>query len=202
MQLYSGPVTELVFICAAYALGCVSTGYYLVRLRTGQDIRTLGSRSTGSTNVGRILGVPGFIGTLLGDIAKGSIALWAALHFGIAPWGVTFVMIAVMLGHIWPVQLGFRGGKGLATILGIGMVLDYQLTLIIGIMALSGLFLGFGTASVLGVVVISPAVAAFMRRQATEVTGLVAIVLLILIAHRANIRAFFAARRGKKGMQA
>jgi acyl phosphate:glycerol-3-phosphate acyltransferase len=202
MRLFSAPLGELIFIGAGYALGCFSTGYYLVRWRTGQDIRAIGSGSTGSTNVGRMLGAPGFMITMIGDIAKGSVALWAALHFGVAPWGIMLVMIAVMLGHIWPAQLGFRGGKGLASILGIGIVLDYRLTLMMVGVAVLGSLCGLGKAVFLAAAVISPAVAALLGRQATEVAGLSAIVLLILIAHRANVRAFFSGRRGKKGPQA
>jgi glycerol-3-phosphate acyltransferase PlsY len=202
MQLFSATVGELICIGAGYALGCFSTGYYLVRWRTGQDIRTLGSGSAGSTNVGRILGIPGFIATMLGDSVKSGIGLWSAIHFGIAPWGVALVMIAVMAGHIWPVQLGFRGGKGLAPMLGIGMVLDYRLTLIIGGIAALGPVFRLGTASLLGAVVLSPAVAAMLGHPAAVVAGLSGIVLLILIAHRANIRAFFPGRRGRKGPQA
>jgi glycerol-3-phosphate acyltransferase PlsY len=139
---------------------------------------------------------------MLGDSAKSGMGLWTAIHFGIAPWGVALVMIAVMAGHIWPAQLGFRGGKGLAPMLGIGMVLDYRLTLIIGSIAALGLVFRLGTASLLGAVVLSPAVAAMLGHRPAEVAGLSGIVLLILIAHRANIRAFFAGRRGRKGPQA
>jgi len=204
MQLVSAPVPaeELVCIGAGYLLGCFLTGYYLVRWRTGQDIRAVGSGSAGSTNVGRILGVPGFIATLVGDTAKSGVGLWFAMHYGIAPWGVALVMIALIAGHIWPAQLGFRGGKGLAPLLGIGIVLDYRVTLIIGGLAMLGPALRLGRSTFLAAVVLSPAVAAMMGHPAAEVAGLSGVILLILIAHRANVRTFFAGRRGRKGPQA
>ncbi|MBZ5497538.1 MAG: glycerol-3-phosphate acyltransferase [Acidobacteriia bacterium] len=189
-------------ICAGYTLGCFSTGYYLVRLRTGQDIRTIDSRSTGSTNVANVLGAAGFWATMLGDFAKGGLAVWAAFHFGLSPWGIVFVMIAVMAGHIWPAQLGFHGGKGLATGLGILAAFDYRLALITGGIALLGPLLGFGTVSFMAAAIVSPVVALFLDHQATEVAGLVVLVLLVLIAHRDNIRAFFDGWRGRKGLQA
>src|SRR6266446_6101426 len=65
----------------AYLLGCFTTGYYLVRLRTGRDIRELGSGSVGAKNVGRFLGWTGFGVALLGDFSKGAFAVWAAQHF-------------------------------------------------------------------------------------------------------------------------
>jgi len=202
MQLFSAPAEELIFIGAGYLLGCFLTGYYLVRWRTGQDVRTVGSGSAGSTNVGRILGTPGFIATLFGDSAKSGIGLWFAMYHGIAPWGVALVMIAVAAGHIWPAQLGFRGGKGLAPLLGIGIVLDYRVTLIIGGIALLGPVFRLGTVSFLGAIILSPAVAAALGHPPVEVVGLSGVIVLILIAHRTNVRAFFAGRRGRKGPQA
>lgn len=202
MDLFTVPAKELILICAGYLLGCFSPGYYLVLLRTGQDIRMIKSRSTGSTNVGRVLGVPGFVATLLGDFAKGGIALWAAVHFGLSPWGITWVMIAVMAGHIWPAQLGFHGGKGLATGFGILVVLDYRIALIVGGIAAVGSMLGLGTASLMVAITVSPVVAALLDHRGPEIAGLVVLVLLVLFAHWDNIRAFFARKRGTKGLQA
>jgi glycerol-3-phosphate acyltransferase PlsY len=202
MEFFTGPSRELTIVCAGYALGCFSPGYYLVRLCSGQDIRTISSRSTGSTNVGRVLGRPGYIVTVLADGAKGGIALWAALHFGLSLWGTIGVMIAVVTGHIWPAQLGFHGGKGLATWFGAMVVFDYRLALILGSIAMLGPLLGLGTVSFLAAAVVSPAVAAVLGRPEVEVAGLGILVLLALIAHRDNIRAFLAERRGRKGLQA
>src|ERR1043166_3198035 len=114
--------TLLVFI--GYALGCFTSGYYLVRWRTGGDIRLFGSGSVGATNVGRVLGRPGFLLTVLSDFFKGLVAVWLARYLQIRPTGVMLTMIAVSAGHIWPVQLWFRGGKGVATSLGGLMMFD------------------------------------------------------------------------------
>src|SRR5437879_3228327 len=65
----------------AYVLGCFTTGYYLVRWWSGQDIRDFGSGNVGARNAGRLLGWMGFLVTLLGDSAKGAFAVWAARHF-------------------------------------------------------------------------------------------------------------------------
>lgn len=180
---------EIIVILAGYTLGCFSTGYYFVRFRTGEDIRNLGSGSVGARNVGRTFGASGFVITLLGDLAKGAIAVGIAFYFGIEPWGVMLVMAAVVMGHIWPVQLGFRGGKGLATALGALLVFDYQLVIVL--IMLAGLMLALVrrfTLSGLVVVALTPGVAAVMGRPRTSVFGITALVLLILFAHRTNIR--------------
>ena len=65
----------------AYFIGCFTTGYYLVRLRTGKDIREMGSGSAGARNVGRFLGKSGFFLTMLGDFIKGALAVWLARKF-------------------------------------------------------------------------------------------------------------------------
>src|SRR5882672_2223099 len=114
---------------SAYILGCFTTGYYYVRLRTEQDIRELGSGSVGARNVGRILGWKGFFVTLLGDFAKGALAVWAAQHFTPDSRLVALALMAVVAGHVWPVQLRFHGGKGIATSLGALLVYDYHLAL-------------------------------------------------------------------------
>src|SRR5881296_2981108 len=127
-QLRSANWSEASWIAlGAYLLGCFTTGYYLVRLRTGQDIRELGSGSVGAKNVGRLLGWTGFGVVVLGDSAKGAFAVWAAQHLTKEDWLVQLSLLAVVAGHAWPVQLRFRGGKGIATSLGGLLIYDYHL---------------------------------------------------------------------------
>src|SRR6185369_12362343 len=113
----------------SYLLGCFATGYYLVRIRLSEDIRELGSGSVGARNVGRVLGKTGFLLTLISDFGKGSFAVWAARHFTPDDRIVALAMVSVIAGHIWPLQLRFRGGKGMATSLGALLVYDSHLAL-------------------------------------------------------------------------
>src|SRR5436190_9095910 len=109
---------DLVAILVAYLLGCVATAYYIVRLRTGQDIRQLGSGNVGGRNAGRVLGRAGFVIVAVVDALKGLLAVLFARYLGVGEWTMALVMLAVLAGHIWPAQLGFRGGKGAATFIG------------------------------------------------------------------------------------
>jgi glycerol-3-phosphate acyltransferase PlsY len=128
-------MTILAILTVAYALGCLTPGYYLVRWRTGQDLRSLGSGGVGATNVGRQLGARGFLITGVGDAAKAALAVGIARWLHPADWVWMLALIAVVAGHIWPLQLGFRGGKGIAC--GIGGLLIFDPILFV---ALLGLF--------------------------------------------------------------
>src|SRR5574339_339768 len=120
---------EMLVILVAYALGCFTAGYYLVRWWTGEDVRYSGSGSSGATNVGRVLGRPGFLFTLLLDLTKGCLAVWLAEYLRLRPTTAVLSMLAVVAGHIWPLQLRFRGGKGVATGLGALLVLEPEFAL-------------------------------------------------------------------------
>ena len=111
----------------AYLLGCFATGYYLVRARTGRDIRQVESGATGARNVSRVLGATGFWLTVAGDFGKGALAVWAAGKFSGNDFIAALALLAVVTGHIWPAQLRFQGGKGVATSLGGLLLFDWRL---------------------------------------------------------------------------
>lgn len=107
----------------AYLLGGLSPGYWLVRWRTGADLREQGSGATGATNAARVLGRQGFIAVMVLDAVKGAVAAAAARWAGLSDGWEFTAAIAVIAGHIWPIQLGFRGGRGLSPLLGAWLVL-------------------------------------------------------------------------------
>ena len=109
---------EIICILLAYLLGGICTGYYLVRIKAKADVREHGSGAVGARNVGRILGKTGFAATLFGDVLKGVLAIALARKFHISEPAVSLVMVAVVAGHIWPLALQFRGGRGIATAIG------------------------------------------------------------------------------------
>jgi glycerol-3-phosphate acyltransferase PlsY len=192
---------DLLTIPAAYLMGCFNTGYYLVRLRTGQDIRTLESGNTGSRNVGRLLGPWGFILTFIGDAGKGAAAVWFTLSLGADPLLALLALLAATVGHIWPVQLGFRGGKGFATFAG-GMIILEPMVLLAGLVLCFLVYPFVRGTTKAGVIALagSPAIMATIRIYQGEKIGLpgfflyLLLVSVVLFAHRANIRKGFFAR--------
>ena len=106
-------------LIGAYLLGGVPFGYLLVRWRTGQDVRGMGSGNIGATNVLRTTGRAAGVATLLLDIGKGYFAVWLTgrLTSGDPLW-MSAAAVAVMLGHGFPIFLKFRGGKAVASFVG------------------------------------------------------------------------------------
>ena len=182
-------ITSTLVILLSYALGCIAVGYYLVRWRTGQDVRQIGSGATGGRNVGLVLGVGGIIITALGDLLKGALAMAIALRFTLDSWALALVMVAVLAGHVWPLQLGFRGGKGLSTAFGAVLIYDYGIALITLLIAVSLFFLSRRNELGFLIGVAGSPVIAFLLGHAWQiVAGMVVVVGIILYAHRANIR--------------
>jgi len=107
-------------VLAGYLLGSIPFGYLLVRMRSGGDIRAMGSGNIGATNVARSAGWSVGVATLILDAAKGFLAVWLTGHFsgGNARF-MMFAGLAAILGHVFPVWLGFAGGKGVSTALGV-----------------------------------------------------------------------------------
>jgi glycerol-3-phosphate acyltransferase PlsY len=118
----------LLIIVVAYLLGSIPVGYLIVRARGGVDVRKTGSGGTGATNVSRQAGKFAGVLTLLLDALKGSLAVLFAQWIvggssGTSTCLVAAAVVAVMIGHCFPVWLGFRGGKGVATGLGAFLVI-------------------------------------------------------------------------------
>src|SRR3954466_13801126 len=116
-------MNTMLFAAAAYLIGSVSFAVVCSKLFGIADPRTYGSKNPGATNVLRSGNKAAAIVTLIGDGAKGWLAVWLAIHFqdrlNIGDATIALVAIAVFLGHLWPVFFRFVGGKGVATALGV-----------------------------------------------------------------------------------
>jgi glycerol-3-phosphate acyltransferase PlsY len=176
-------------LTAAYALGCLATGYYLVRLQKAQDIRQSGSRSSGATNVSRVLGWPGFAITLTLDAGKGALTVFLARQCQLDSWTIWLAVLAVIAGHVWPVQLRFRGGKGAATYLGAVVAFDWRIAVVLIPLTLVGyLMVRHPTLAGLAAMALLPAVLWLLGFPRGLSLSLCAPTALVLFAHRANIR--------------
>ena len=192
-------------VCAmgAYVLGCFATGYYLVRARTGRDIRNSESGSIGARNVSCVLGKTGFFLTVFGDVAKGILAVWAAHRFTGNDLLAALAMLAVVVGHIWPAQLFFRGGKGVATSLGALLVYDQQL-LIAFILIFAGGFALTRKTILPGLLayVCLPFVCYWLDHNGLKVAIVVFLGAMILFAHRNNVVEEIPALAARRGVTA
>jgi len=180
---------QLLGVFAAYVLGCFNTGYYIVRWKTGQDLRTIGSGTAGAKNVGRILGPWGFGATLLGDILKGGLAVQAGR---LADWSAVacvLLLLAVTAGHNWPAQLGFRGGKGVATSFG-GLML-FNPILAGAMLGVCGVLLAVTRRFTFCAAVsyaLSPALAMLCGIDRTVALLLIPLAGLVVLPHLPNLR--------------
>jgi glycerol-3-phosphate acyltransferase PlsY len=185
------PMETALSMLGSYLLGCFSCGYYLVRWSTGGDIREQGSRSAGATNVGRRLGPAGFFLTLIGDGLKGALAVWGARRLGLAEGGQAWAVAAVVAGHIWPVQLRFRGGKGVAPCIG-GLILLAPWPLLVALPAFALAFAFFRKFDISGLLALSatPVAGYYLGYGGASSIGMAFAIILLLFAHRRNIAVY------------
>jgi acyl-phosphate glycerol 3-phosphate acyltransferase len=128
-------------LVACYALGCFVAAYYVTRWRRGVDIRASGSGNAGARNMARVYGMTDAVITLLLDAAKGAIAVVAGLTFLGAEWAALAALLAAIIGHIWPMQLSFHGGKGVAT--GLGGMLAFDPVVALTLLATAAMWFAF-----------------------------------------------------------
>ena len=180
-------VTILVLLVAAYLLGSLSGSLLLGRLR-GVDIRTHGSGNAGGTNALRTLGWRFALGTVLIDVGKGVAAAWLARRFGDAAWVPYAAGFAAMLGHVWPVFHGFRGGKGGGTLVGVLLVLwPLAVPVVIGAWAVVLVASGYvGLATIVAAASLAP-LALIAGERPERIVFAVGVALFIAFTHRANL---------------
>ena len=183
----------------SYLLGSIMGSLTVARLTGGVDIRTLGSGNAGATNALRTQGKKVAFVVLLIDLAKGWIAtavvaMWmmprgiTATPAALAAWSAPVCGIAVMLGHVYPLWFGFRGGKGVATLLGavLGIKAWLILPMILTWLAAVIAFGYVGLASILGAFALAAAVAFTRCGTPLLVFGILS-ALLVLYTHRSNL---------------
>jgi glycerol-3-phosphate acyltransferase PlsY len=184
---------DVIKVILSYLLGSIIGSLVVGRLRGGVDIRRLGSGNAGGTNALRTQGKAFAFWVMFIDIGKGWLATRVVAPFhATQPYGWVAVAcgIAVMLGHVYPLWYGFRGGKGVATLVGAALGLDPWLLLpMLGTWLVAVILFGFvGLASMLGALAlaVAGAVGAWEPRGPLVTFGVVS-ALLIAFTHRSNI---------------
>ena len=177
----------------AYLIGSIPTGYIIVKAFTGQDIRTIGSGSTGATNVKRVMGKKWFFIVMILDALKGAIPVLFAslLPFLHSNSGVTAVIAAafVLIGHSKSVFLGFTGGKSVASGVGTILALCWQVGLCIaviwGIITYVSRYVSLGSIIALA---LSPLLMFFFKQPIAYVVYCVIGAVYVIYLHRENIK--------------
>jgi acyl phosphate:glycerol-3-phosphate acyltransferase len=187
-------VLTLITILLAYLVGSIPCGYLLVHFKQGRDVRDTGSGGTGATNVSRTAGKFAGVVTLVLDALKGALVIVITRQLANS-WDlpveqlITFAAIAVVVGHIFPVWLKFRGGKGVATAIGVFLVLAPIATIGALVMFFQAVLLtryvSFG--SILAISSVPLWIWLFYDSKWLLIATL-AIAALVVFAHRANIR--------------
>ncbi len=195
----------LLTISTAYLLGSIPFGYLLVRIFRNEDIRATGSGNIGATNVARS-GARGLgMLTLLLDLGKAFAAVKIGQHF--APGVTDLAMVAAVsaiLGHVFPVWLGFRGGKGVASAIGIFLALNWPSALCILatflVVVLLTRYVSLG--SVLGAASVPFFALYFIHDMSRLVLGgYCLIALIVIVKHHANIRRLLTGTESRFGSQ-
>ena len=177
----------------AYLIGSIPTGYLIVKAKTGQDIRTVGSGSTGATNVKRVLGKNYFFLVMLLDALKGALPVvltklfaTVGVSLGLAP---VIAAIAVIIGHSKSIFLQFKGGKsvasGVGTILALNWVVGIVIALVWGVITYTTKYVSVGSIIAL---VISPFVMYFLGAPIAYVAYCALGAIYIVYLHRENIK--------------
>lgn len=192
----------IIVMLISYLLGSISFGIIITKLVKGVDIRHYGSGSTGMTNVLRTIGRGPAILVLLGDTFKGSVSVFLGLTLG----GPIYAVIGgamAMIGHAYPVFFRFKGGKGVATGLGIILAISPDVTVIAVTVFLLTLILSryVSLSSIVGSASVPIGMLIYHKPLPYVVLGFLVVVLVIYF-HRANLKRLYEGKEFKIGQKA
>lgn len=190
----------LIMLClAAYLLGSVPFGYLFAKLFCGRDPRIEGSKNVGATNVARLCGLPCGILTLICDALKGFAPVWISLQLLMEPQAASLVGFCALLGHMYSVFLRFRGGKAVATTVGVFLALSFKCLVISAALCLAVIavtrYVSLGSLALAASLPVTLAITG--RYDLLPVAILTA--LVIFYKHRENIRRLLSSQEKKLG---
>lgn len=177
----------IIFALLSYCIGSITGAYYITKWMTGKDIRKLGSGNAGARNAGRQLGKKGFLYTLLIDIAKVMIAL--SITSFLFPENKIMLLISslfLLIGHIWPIHLGFKGGKGVVVYLASTLFFLPMAIVVLAITVGIG-YLLIRNFTIVGLIaMISIPLTAWIMKEYYFAIGLLILLVIVVIPHLAR----------------
>jgi len=191
---------DIALVTAGYLLGAVPFGLLVARAVGHDDLTRRGSGNIGATNVARVVGRRAGAVTLAADVLKGAVPVWAAAALSPTPLVPVWVAAATVLGHVFPVYLGFRGGKGVATGFGVLMALHFMTALLtVGVWLAAWRLSRTSAIGALAAYACLPAIAWWLDRGRPDLFPFAcALSLLVLARHTDNVRRMLA-RKGDAG---
>jgi len=185
---------------AAYLFGSISTAVLIARAMGLQDPREVGSRNPGATNILRYGGKTAAVLTLLGDILKGVIPVLIARALTADAVIITLCGFAAFLGHLFPVFFSFRGGKGVATALGVWFALNPWVGLaLLATWVLMALLFRYSSLAALATSALAPLYVAWLSPGAPYLATMIVMSAILIFRHRSNIRNLIAGTETKIG---
>ena len=191
----------VVAVLIAYLLGSIPTSIWIGKAIHGVDVREHGSGNAGATNVIRVLGWKTGVPVLIIDMAKGGIAALLPMFLGLAGQGSAYLInlqiitgLTAIIGHMFPVFAGFRGGKGVATAAGVVIALHPAVSLVcLGIFALVFILTGIVSISSITAGIAFPVVLLFFFNTPSLIFRIFSVVIAvaIILTHRKNIKRLF-----------
>jgi len=196
-------LTAVALILFAYLFGSVSSAIIVCRVLQLPDPRTNGSNNPGATNVLRLSGKGPAAATLAGDLLKGVVPVLAGHWLGVAAPVLAGTALAAFAGHLFPVFFGFRGGKGVATMIGVLLALAWPvgLAVIVTWLLVAAVFRYSSVAALAGAAM-APVYTGLLAPQPSYIAAVTCIGLILFWRHRSNIRNLLAGRERRIGKKA
>lgn len=178
---------KIIVVIISYLLGSIPFAYIIIRQFKGIDIREVGSGNVGTTNALRTAGKRVALAALLGDLLKGLAAAWLGMQAGGEGLAAACVLAAV-IGHCWPLFIGFQGGKGMATTAGAVLFLMPKVFLFLAIIFILIVFFSrYVSLASISVAVLLPLTALLLSQPGSYLLISMILTLLVVYRHRENI---------------
>ena len=180
---------NVIYLLFSYLIGAISFGIVISHIFSLPDPRTIGSKNPGATNVLRTGKKIAALLTLLGDASKGALTVGLAQYFELPPLIVGLIAIATLMGHVFPIYYGFKGGRGVATAAGILFMFSWVMGLIVLAIWL-GVFFIWRYSSLAAIIAasLSPVIGFFYKIDFYELIATSIIALILILRHIENIK--------------